>query len=324
MENKVRYVLKHVLDDLYELGKGIKKGELQRQMQKLTGVRESHFIHSSTTKVRYERAMMTFCDYLEDHSIKREKHLEKLSTEELQQIVDNYFRELAEEGYSKNTIKVHVAAMEKSLAIVRPDIRDYLANDENRIGWWSAGEAASKGDSYVDSNAIKERLEEEHQAIARIQELTGCRVREIPRMTVDEEKYKITIHQAKGGRTRTLHYEHRKEQFKEVCNLLEKINKEKYEKELKDYYRDLKQACDETGQEYHGSHAFRYQYAQERIEELRNNKKELRDLLDKYGADNETKECVNDNNKIDRAADYVITQELGHNRLSMSRYYYRK
>ncbi len=89
-------------------------------------------------------------------------------------------------------------------------------------------------------------------------------------------------------------------------------------------YRDLKQACDETGQEYHGSHAFRYQYAQDRIEKLRNNKEELRDLLDKYEADNETKESINDENKIDKAADYVITRELGHNRLSMSRYYYRK
>jgi len=43
---------------------------------------------------------------------------------------------------------------------------------------------------YVDSNAIKERLEEEHQAIARIQELTGCRVREIPRMTIDKDNMK--------------------------------------------------------------------------------------------------------------------------------------
>jgi hypothetical protein len=62
MRNRVRYVLKHVLDDLYELGKGIKRGQLQREMQKLTGKRESHFIHTSKTKVRYEQAVMKFAD----------------------------------------------------------------------------------------------------------------------------------------------------------------------------------------------------------------------------------------------------------------------
>jgi len=80
MSNRVRYLIKHVLDELYELGKGTKRGQLQRQMQKLTDRRESHFIHSSTTKVRYERAMMKFCDYLEERGIKRDKHLNRTST----------------------------------------------------------------------------------------------------------------------------------------------------------------------------------------------------------------------------------------------------
>ena len=106
--------------------------------------------------------------------------------------------------------------------------------------------------------------------------------------------------------------------------MIEKLKEQHYEKHLKDYYEDIKRACEETEQEYHASHGFRYEYAQNRIEELRNNKEELKYLLDKYNADEETKECVNDESKIDRAADYVLTQELGHNRLSMSRYYYRR
>ena len=321
--HRVRYLIKNTLDELYELGKGVKKGELQRQMEKLTGERVSHFIHSSTTKVRYERAMMKFCDYLEERGIKRDKHLNRLSTEELQQVVDDYFEKLAEEGYSKNTIKVHVAAMEKSLAVIRPDIKPYLQNDENRIGWWSEGEASRKRDSYTDPEAIRERLNEEHRMIAEAQALGGFRVREIARAEVDRENEKIIIHNAKGGRTRELYFEHRKEDFERLADLIEKLQKEEYEKRLKDYYKDLKNACKATGQEYHSAHSFRYEYAQRRIKELRQNKEELKSLLDKYNADEGMKENANNESTVDIAADFVLTQELGHNRLKMSRYYYR-
>ena len=89
MSHRVRHVLKSVLDDLYQIGKGVKKGELQRQMQKLKNERVSYFIHTSTTKTRYERAVMKFCDYLYEQGIKRKRHLNKLDTEQLKQIIDN-------------------------------------------------------------------------------------------------------------------------------------------------------------------------------------------------------------------------------------------
>jgi len=323
MSHQVRHALKHVLDELYELGKGVKRGQLQREMQKLTGVRESPFIHNSKTKVRYERAMMTFSDYLEEHGIKRDRQLNRLPKKELQKLIDNYFIELADDGYSKGTIKIHIAAMEKSLAVLRPDIKPYLTNDENRVNWWSAGKESKKGESYVDPEAIRERLDETHRMIAEAQSLGGFRIREIAKATVDRENYEITIHKAKGGRDRTLHFEHRKEDFERLADLIEKLQERHYEEHLKDYYRDLKEACHETGQEYNASHAFRYEYAQNRIEELKENKEELKDLLDRYNANEKTKECVNDEGKIETAADYVLTQELGHNRLKMSRYYYR-
>ena len=321
--NRVRYLIKNTLDELYELGKGVKKGQLQRQMQKLTGVRESHFIHSSTTKVRYERAMMKFCDYLEERGIKRDKHLNRLSTEELQQVIDDYFERLAEEKYSKSTIKLHIAAMEKSLAVIRPDIKEYLTDDENRIGWWSAGVDSRKRDSYVNPDAIRERLSEEHRMIAEAQALGGFRVREIAKAEVDRENERIIIHKAKGGRTRELYFEHRKEDFERLADLIEKLKEQEYEKHLKDYYRDIKNACKATGEEYRASHAFRYEHAQHRIKKLKENKEELKDLLEKYDANEETKNYANDENTIEKAADYVLTQELGHNRTSMSRYYYR-
>ena len=321
--HRVRYLIKNVLDELYDLGKGIRKGELQRQIEKLTGERVSHFIHSSTTKTRYERAMMKFCDFLEARGIKRDKHLNNLTTEELQQTVDNYFRELAEEGCGKNTIKVHIAAMEKSLTILRPDIKPYLQNDENRIRWWSAGVESRKRGSYVIPNKIREKLKEEHRMIAEAQSLAGFRVREIARAEVDRLNHQIIIHKAKGGRTRILDFSHRRETFEKLASLIEKLKEMHYEQHLKEYYKDIKNACKSLGEEYRASHAFRYEYAERREKQLRENKEELKDLLDKYNADEETKQCINDENTIEKSVDFVLTRELGHNRTSMSRYYYR-
>lgn len=323
MRNRVRHVLKHVLDDLYELGKGTKRGQLQRQMQKLTGIRESHFIHNSKTKVRYEQAVMKFADFLEENGIKRESHLNKTSTEKLQEVIDNYFEKLAEEKYSKATIKLHIAAIEKTIAIVRPDIKEYLTDDENRIGWWSAGVDSRKRGSYVYPDKVRERLKEEHRMIAEAQAMAGFRVREITKAEVNRKEHTITIHKAKGGRTRELDFSHRREDFEKLADLIEKLQKQEYERHLKDYYRDIKNACKALGEEYRASHAFRYEYAERRIKELKNNVEELKYLLDKYNADEETKNAANDENTIEQAGDFVLTRELGHNRTSMSRYYYR-
>jgi len=323
MENKVRYVLKHVLDDLYELGKGTKRGRLKKQMEELTGVKQSYFIHNSKTKVRYEQAVMKFCDFLEEQGIKREKHLEKVTTEELQEIINAYFEKLADDGLSQSTIKIHIAALEKTLEVIRPDIKEYLENDTNRISWWSEGVPSRKREPYADPEAIRERLKEEHRMIAEAQSIAGFRVREIAKAEVDKENARIIIHKAKGGRTREIYFNHRKEDFEKLVSLIEKLQEREYDKHLKDYYRDLKNSCKATGQIYNASHSFRHEYAHKRIEELRHNKEELKDLLNKYGADEKTKECVNDENKIDEACDFVITRELGHNRTSMSRYYYK-
>jgi len=323
MSHKVKHILKDVLDQLYDLGKGVKKGQIQRQMQKLKDRRESYFIHTSTTKVRYERAIMKFCDYLETRGIKRDKQLNRLKKEELQQIVNDYFNKLAQDGLSQNTIKVHIAALEKSLAIVRPDIKQYIEDDERRIGWWSEGRAPRKRDSYVDPEAIRERLKEEHKAIAEAQALAGFRIREISKAEVDKENHRVIIHKAKGGRTRELDFSHRKEDFEKLAYLIEELKERHYEKHLKEYYKDLKKACSLTGQEYNASHSFRYEYAQRRSEELQKNVEELRDLLDKYQADEEKKEAAKNEETREHSVDYVLTRELGHNRERMSRYYYK-
>jgi hypothetical protein len=159
--------------------------------------------------------------------------------------------------------------------------------------------------------------------IAEAQSLAGFRVREIAKAEVDKENERIIIHKAKGGRTRELDFSHRKEDFERLTNLIEKLKEQEYQKHLKDYYRDIKNACKSLGEEYRASHAFRYEYAERRIEELKENKEELRYLLDRYNADEETKNAANDENTIEQAGDYVLTRELGHNRTSMSRYYYR-
>jgi len=265
--------------------------------------------------------MMTFSSYLESIGIKREKHLDKLSTKELQGVIDDYFKHLANKGYSKGTIKIHVSAMQKSLTVLRPDIKPFLDNDQNRVRWWSAGREQKKGDSYVNADIVREHLKEINKKIAETQALGGFRVREIAKATIDRENYEIKINKAKGGRDRTLYFQHRQEVFERLAGLIEELKEMHYEKHLRNYYRDIKNACRETGQEYNASHAFRYEYVQKRAQELRENKEELKDLLEKYEADQEKKDSVNDNDRIDTAIDFVLTQEIGHNRLKMSRYY---
>jgi len=211
----------------------------------------------------------------------------------------------------------------KTLAIVRPDIRDYLANDENRIRWWSAGVESRKRGSYVIPNKIREKLKEEHRMIAEAQSLAGFRVREIARAEVDRLNHQIIIHKAKGGRTRILDFSHRRETFEKLASLIEKLKEMHYEQHLKEYYKDIKNACKALGEEYRASHAFRYEYVEKRVEQLKENKEELKDLLNKYNADEETKSYADDENNIDRAVDFVLTREIGHNRLKMSRYYYK-
>jgi hypothetical protein len=53
---------------------------------------------------------------------------------------------------------------------------------------------------------------------------------------------------------------------------------------------------------------------QNREKELKENRQELKALLEKYEADEKTKECINDENTIEKSVDYVLTREIGHNR----------
>jgi len=320
---RVRYLVKNILDDLYDLGKDINREELEKQMQELTGIKQSHFIHTLTTKDRYERAMMRFCDYLEEHGIITDNNLNSKSTKQLEQIINSYFEWLASKGVSENTIKIHIVAMSKIFMILRPDIRSFLLNNEQRVNWWIAGKSPKKGDSYADPEKIREKLKEKHRTIAEIQALTGFLVRELIKVSIDKEKYEIRIKNVNGGRSRTLYFEYRKETFNKLVEMIEKIDKENYEKKLRDYYQDLWRACKDTEQSYNASYPFRYEYVQKRFHELMKNKEELNYLLEKYNASEEIKSCVDDDRKVYNAIDFVIACELGYDSLETPRYYYR-
>jgi|GEM_PF-1735958 len=323
MKYRVREVLKNTLEDLYELGKDINREELEKQMQELTGIKQSHFIHTSTTKDRYKRAIMRFCDYLEKQGIIEDNHLYSKSTEQLEQIINDYFRWLANKGVSENTIKIHIVAITKCLVILRPDLRDFLLNNERRVNWWIAGKSPKKGDSYPDPEKIRKRLKEKYRIIAEIQALTGFLVRELTKVSIDKEKYEISINNAKSGKSRTLYFEYRKEKFEKLVELIGKIDKENYEKQLRDYYQNLWRACKDTEQSYNASYPFRYEYIQKRFQELMKNKEELSYLLEKYNASEEIKSCVNNEEKVYNAIDFVIACELGYDSLETPRYYYR-
>ncbi len=142
-----------------------------------------------------------------------------------------------------------------------------------------------------------------HRAVAELQYLTGARVGDVKKIGIDEVGKRVLIHGSKGGRDREIDFSDRPDRFERVKELhreLQRHIEEKGWKEIRESYdEDLKQAVEKSGEVYTGSHAFRVSYAVERVEELK-----AKGLSDED-------------------ADRVLTRELGHNRLEMSRYYRR-
>jgi len=76
----------------------------------------------------YKTVVAKFADYLkEQHGIKYEPQFKKLTTEELYNIVDQYFEHQKEiEKLSQNTLERHISALSKVLTPINPEIREYF------------------------------------------------------------------------------------------------------------------------------------------------------------------------------------------------------
>jgi len=246
--------------------------------------------------------------------------------------VDRYFEKEKEKGKSESTLKIHISALNKVLSSIDPKIKEYF--DAESRARWRDGEAKGYNDRYNNPSAIVENLSkinETSEAIAQIQRLSGCRVGDVKKLQIDEENRKAIIENSKGGRTRSIYYDHFQEQFEELKKYKEKLDNALQEKSFseirKEYYHDLRRACRESGEPYHGAHAFRHEWAQntyEVISQLPREEQEAfyRRILEERGkSEKDIEKALENAREKDAVAEYIISEELGHSRLDISLHY---
>jgi len=279
------YALKYAASYLKQ-GIGMSK----RWVYKELGGR-SPFIHSYSTFNRYMGIAKEFVRDMKERGINR---LDKVQYEHVREWLDRKAVYVTEK-----TLKVNTSALEKFFdAVGRSDISDRLRQDYQEI--YSQGNPSGRALPFAEPMKVIESLKDPaHRIVAELQYLTGARVGDVKKIEVIGDK--VVIESSKGGRDRVLDFSDRLdklERIKELKAELDRFIQEKGWKDIREsYYDDLRETCKRLGEVYTGAHAFRVNYAIERFEELK-----------ATGLN-------------DREADRVLTQELGHNREEMSRYY---
>ena len=259
----------------------------------------SPFVHSYSTYNRYMGVAKEFANWVREQGINR---VDKLTYEHAR----DFLQEKVKQGLSEKTIKVNTSALEKYFtAIGRSDIASQLR--ENFNSFWTQASPSGQTLGFANPNAMIEKLSEKNTLfgdIAKIQYYTGARIGDVKKVEVNLEAKTVEISGSKGGRDRSLDFSDRVEKLEQVKeavdNLKEYLNNGGNWSELrKEYTEAVRDTANQLGETYTGTHAFRVNYASERYKEL----------TEKYGQE---------------YADKELTKELGHNRISMSRYYANK
>ena len=331
---KAKYFLIQVIQGLADHGIGKSKREMFNAMYKVNKTRESPYIHSEATAVRYEKVIAKFGDFLrEEMGIKYLRDFKELSTDELYVCVDRYFEREKERGLAQNTLEIHISALHKVLTAVNPEIDEYF-NSDNRARWRD-GVAAGDNDRYNNPDRIIENLrkiDEVSAAISELQRLTGARVGDVKKLVIDEDNKRVFIPKSKGGRDRTVYFDKFEEKFekvKEYKEILDRALEEKKFSEIREneYYDNLRKACRKSGEVYHGSHPFRYEFAQETYQAIKNWSQEEQEtyyrriLEDRNISKKDIEDKINSVKERDLIAEAIISESLGHSRIDISLHY---
>jgi uncharacterized protein YoaH (UPF0181 family) len=259
-------------------------------------------IHSFGAKTRYLGVINEFNEKMFQQKITRVK---RVRPEHLLEFLEEKAPDLTEK-----TMRTNMAALKKYFQTSawkgREDILEVLSKNY----YYILDLALPSGEAKPFSNpeAIIEKIKEPpHKATATIQLHTGARIDDVPKVTESIRRWKegqrllIDIHKSKGGRGRSLDFTDRMESFEKireaVAILLPFIKQKGWQTIKEEYYPNLRRAAAVLGESYTGSHAFRVNYAQRRHQELI--KKGL----------------------SEKEAFKIVTQELGHNRISMAKAY---
>jgi len=332
--NKVKYLFIRTADMLFELGKGKSKHQAFKESYDRNRTRQSQAIHSHSTYNTYVEVVAKFGDFLyNEMNIKYESNFRELSTDEVYVCIDKYFEKQKADGLAKKTLEKHISALNKILGAINPEIKDYFTPD-NRARWRD-GVEKQDCDRYNNSDRIIENLkkiDETSYAIAEIQRLTGARIGDVKKLMIDEENKRVFFPRSKGGRNRFVYFDRFQEDFekvKECKEILDRALEEKRFSEIREneYYNNLRKACRKADDIYHGSHAFRYEFAQEKYKEIIQwTQKEQEEyylrILEELGKTQEDiEEAFKTAREKDAVAVAIISEELGHSRLDISMEY---
>jgi hypothetical protein len=332
--NKVKYLFIRTADMLFEMGKGKSKHLAFQESYARNETRQSEAIHSHSTHDTYVEVVAKFGDFLyNEMNIKYESNFRELSTDEVYVCIDKFFEKEKADGLAKKTLEKHISALNKILGAINPEIKDYFTPD-NRARWRD-GVEKQDCDRYNNSDRIIENLkkiDETSYAIAEIQRLTGARIGDVKKLMIDEKNQRVFFPRSKGGRDRWVYFDRFQEDFekvKECKEILDRALEEKRFSEIREneYYNNLRKACRKADDIYHGAHAFRYEFAQERHKEIiqwaQREQKEyyLRILIERGQSLKDIKDAMKRVNEKDAWAEAIISEELGHSRLDISMEY---
>ena len=331
----VKYFLIETAKMLFEAGKGKSKHQAMQESFEKNRNRRVEAIYSYSTYSTYKEVVAKFADFLEsEYNIRFEKDFRELNTDEICACIDHYFEvQKNEEHLAKKTLEKHVSALYKIVGFINPEVREYF-NADNRAKWRD-GVEKQDCDRYNNPGRIIENLHkisETSEAIAQLQRLTGARIGDVKKIVIDEENMKVYIPRSKGGRDRSIYFDYFKDDFQKVKEYKEILDRALEEKRFSDirkeeYYNALKKACKKAGEPYHGSHAFRYEWAQERYEVLKELPRieqadyYLRILEERGLPTKDIIEAMENAREKDAFAEAIISEELGHSRLDISREY---
>lgn len=286
----IAYALSYAATELKK-GIGVKK-----RVTKSEHGGQSPLIHSHSTFNRYMGVAKEFVEYCKSNGANKIFKIDEA-------IVLAFFqdRKIAI-GLTESTIKVNLCATEKFLgAIGRGELAEMLRSRYSEI--YSQGTAPGRTEYFGDPKKVIDRLKNDyHRCIAKLQYLSGARIGDVKKIRTDMVGKQIFIAKSKGGRPRKLDFSEREEALRlvdQLCDELQGVHIPNLGwKQLREsYYKDLKQAVKASKEIYTGAHAFRANYAHERREQLI------------------------DSGISEKEADKIVSEELGHSRPSMGRYY---
>jgi len=332
--HRIKYFFIAVTDALFELGKGKSKHIAMQESFEKNRNRRTEAIYSHSTHDTYVEVVAKFGDFLSNEmNIKYEKDFRELSTDEVYVCIDKYFEKQKANGLAKKTLEKHISALYKVVGFINPDVREYF-NADNRAKWRD-GMEKQDCDRYNNPDRIVENLKKINQtahAIAELQRLVGARIGDVKKIYVDEENQRVFIPRSKGGRNRWVYFDYFPNEFEKVKEYKKQLDKALEEKTFsqvrkEEYYNDLKKACRKAKEPYHGSHAFRYEWAQHRYEVLKELPRieqadyYLRILEERGLSSKDIIEAMENARKKDAFAEAIVSEELGHSRLDISREY---